>query len=156
MTAAQPYEPGVSEYDQEQHAAWLDSLSDDDRLAVHTPAGYVHRMLWASYAKRALTCDIKTGQRLRLLEKLNSMVDLYLTEEMVRSIEPMCDTGAAMMDEALSLDGEKGCENSFKILTSWRVFRHFRRLNSSYLAAIKLRQQITATGAAPAQLMGLR
>jgi hypothetical protein len=61
-----------------------------------------------------------------------------------------------MMDEALSLDGEKGCENSFKILTSWRVFRHFRRLNSSYLAAIKLRQQITATGAAPAQLMGLR
>jgi hypothetical protein len=39
MTGAQPYEPGVSEYDQEQHAAWLDSLSDDDRLAVHTPAG---------------------------------------------------------------------------------------------------------------------
>ena len=63
-----------------------------------------------------------------------------------------------MMNEARSLDREDDRlgQASFDVLTSWRVFGHFRRLNPSFLAAIKLRQQMTATGTAPAQLLGLR
>jgi hypothetical protein len=128
--------------DQDKHAAWLDSLSDDDRLVVHTPVGYQHLMLWAAYVKRALQGDMKAGKRLRLLERLNSITDWYFTPEMLAAIEPMCDTGDAMMREALSLDGDKGCENSFKILTSWRVFGHFRRLNPSLMTAIRLRNEM--------------
>jgi hypothetical protein len=153
MSNAEPYEPGVSEYDQGQHAAWLAALSDDGKLAVYTPAGYIHLMLWASAAKRALQWEMKPGKRLKLLEKLNSLTDNYLTPEMLAIIEPMCDTQVEMMNEARSLDREDDRlgQASFDVLTSWRVFKHFRRLNQSLLAAIKLRQQMTAAGTAPAQ-----
>jgi hypothetical protein len=72
---------------------------------------------------------------------------------MLAVISPMSNTEMEMMREARTLDREDDRlgHASFKILTSWRVFGHFRRLNPSYLAAIKLRQQMTAAGTAPAQ-----
>src|SRR6516165_7599191 len=106
MNNAEPYEPGVSEYDQDQHAAWLASLSDDDKLAAHTPAGHVHLMLWASAAKRALQWEMKPGKRQKLLELLNSITDNWLTPELLSVITPAGDTEMEMMSEARSLDQE--------------------------------------------------
>jgi hypothetical protein len=119
---------------------------------VNTPAGYQHLMLWAAYAKRALQYEMPAGKRLQLLEKLNSLTDDYFAPEMLAIIEPMCDTEIAMVNEARSLDREDDRigQASFEVLTSWRVFGHFRRLNPSYLAAIKLREQMTAGKVAPA------
>jgi hypothetical protein len=68
----------------------------------------------------------------------------------------MGDIEMEMLNEAKSLDGDKGCEASFRVLTSPKVFGHFRRLNPSYLAAIKLRQQMTAAGKSPVQTFGNR
>jgi len=101
---------------------------------------------------------MKPGKRLKLLELLNSLTDNWLTPEMLAIIAPASDTEMAMVNEARSLDREDDRlgQASFDVLTSWRVFKHFRRLNPSFMAAIKLRQQMTATGAAPAQLLGLR
>jgi hypothetical protein len=130
MSNAEPYDPGVSEYDQGQHAAWLASLSDDDRLAVHTPAGYIHLMQWASAAKRALQWEMRPGKRLKLLELLNSLTDNWLTPEMLAIIALAGDTEMEMMNEARSLDREDDRlgQASFDVLTSWRVFSHFRAL----------------------------
>jgi hypothetical protein len=92
---------------------------------------------------------MKPGKRLRFLELLNSLTDGWLTPEILAVIEPAGDTEMAMINEAKSLDGDKGCEASLKVLTSPKVFGHFRRLNPSFVAAIKLRQQMTATGNVP-------
>jgi hypothetical protein len=154
MNAAERYEPGVSPYDYEQHVAWLDSLSPDDSLVVHTPAGHKHSMLIAAYTKRVLQYEMPTADRLQFLEKLNGLTDLYFTPEMLALIEPMSDTEIAMVNEARSLDPEDDRlgRASFNVLTSWRVFGHLRRLNPSYLAAMKLRERLTAERkAAPAQ-----
>jgi hypothetical protein len=135
-----------------------DELSDDDQLASNTPAGYVHLMLMAAYAKRGLQFKASIGKRLKLLELLNSLTDGYFTPEMLSVIEPMCDTQMEMVSEARSLvrEDDRLGNASFAVLTKPQVFGHFRRLNPSLLAAIKLRQQTTAAGTAPAQLMGLR
>jgi len=72
-----------------------------------------------------------------------SITDWYFTPEMLATIEPMSNTEIEIFHEATSLDHEDHfprCNESFKVLTSWRVFGHFRRLNPSYLAAIKLRE----------------
>jgi hypothetical protein len=129
---------------------------DDEQLAVFVPAGYVHLMLWAGAGKRALQYQMKPGKRLRLLELLNSLTDNYFTPEMLAAITPASDTEMEMVNEARSLDGDKGCAASFDVLTGAKVFGHFRRLNPSYLAAIKLRARMTATRAAPAQTFGSR
>jgi hypothetical protein len=132
----------------------LPEQMDDDELSVlQAPTGYLHLMLWAAAAKRALLFDMPAGKRLQLLEKLNGLTDNYFTPEMLAAITPMSDTEMEMVNEARSLDREDDRlgQASFDVLTSWRVFGHFRRLNPSYLAAIKLRQQMTAAGTAPAQ-----
>jgi hypothetical protein len=134
-----------------------EALSDDDG-ALQTPAGYVHLMLMAAYAKRGLQYQMKPGKRLKLLELLNSLTDNYFTPDMLATIEPMSDTEMAMVSEARSLDREDDRlgNASFDVLTSPKVFGHFLKLNPSFVAAIKLRQQMTATGAVPAQTFGSR
>jgi hypothetical protein len=130
---------------QEEHRAWLESLSEDESLVMQTPVGYQWLMLNAAYCKRVLQeKEISVGTRLRLLEGLNKLTDLYFTLEMLAAIQPMSDTEIEIFNEAKSLDHEEErplCNASFNVLTSWRVFGHFRRLNPSYLAAIKLRQK---------------
>ena len=122
---------------------------DADELLV--PAGYQHLMLMAAYAKRGLQFEMKPGKRLKLLELLNSLCDAWFVPEMLAVITPAGDTEAAMIDEARSLDGDKGCEASFNVLTSPKVFGHFCKLNASFLAAIKIREQMTAAGKSPVQ-----
>jgi hypothetical protein len=118
----------------------------DDRLVLFTPAGYKHFFLWAAYVKRALQFELPAGKRLKLLERLNSLTDLYFTPEMLATIEPMSDTEIEMVNEARSLDLEDDRlgQASFDVLTSQRVFGHFLRLNPSLMTAIKLRGEMTA------------
>jgi hypothetical protein len=129
-------------YDREQHLAWLDSLSADETLIVNVPAGHRWNMVAASSIKRWLQEKMDAGLRLRLLESLNGMPDIYLRPEMLAMIEPMCDTAYAIWKEAKTLDreGDIGRMASFRVLTSPRVFDHFVALNPSILAAIKWRE----------------
>lgn len=78
---------------EEEHRAWLESLSEDESLVVQTPVGYQWLMLNAAYCKRVLQeKEISVGTRLRVLEGLNKITDLYFTLEMLAAIQPMSDT----------------------------------------------------------------
>ena len=129
----------------EQHRAWLASLSPDESLVVHTPAGYLFDFLAVAMGKRALmTKGIKPAEQLAVLERMHALVDEYFTPEMLAAVQPMCDTGCAIFEEATSLDpptsnGSDGAwRESARILTCPRVFWHFVTLNPSILIAIKI------------------
>jgi hypothetical protein len=127
-----------------------------DQAPEQIPAGYSHLMLWAAAAKATLRLQMKPGKRLRLLELLNGLTDNWLTPEMLAMIEPAGETELAMIAEARSLDREDDRlgQASFNMLTNPQVVAHFMRLNPSLVKAAKLRAQMTATGAAPAQTFG--
>jgi hypothetical protein len=135
--------------DDERRHAWLHSLSADESRVVMVPVGYKHTLLIIAYIKRALvTCEMRAGERLRFLEKLNGLTDIFITPEMLAIIEPMSDAEMAIMHEARSLDREddKLGSASFKVLTSWKVFNHLLRLNPSLLSAILLREKRDNSG----------
>ncbi|HTC04893.1 MAG TPA: hypothetical protein VK749_15930 [Xanthobacteraceae bacterium] len=138
MTAADMPEPGT-----EAHRAWLDSLTGDDLLIIHLPPGYQWMLVLASLEKRLLQGDMEPGLRLRLLESLNSMIHGLITADMLAMIQPMCDTAYQIWKEAKTLDreGDQACMASFRVITSWRVFNHFLKLNPSILDAIRLEDQ---------------
>ena len=74
----------------------------------------------------------------------------------------MCDTGAAIIHEARSLDppqDETHCAASFQVLATPSVFRHFVQFNPSMLAAIKYRaacRQVQHAAPQPAETAPLR
>jgi hypothetical protein len=133
-----------------QRRAWLDSMSPDEKLIVYVPSGHQWNMVMVSVLKRMLQTELDARHRLRMLESLDRMRDIYFTSEMVAMIDPICDTGLEIWREAKSLDrpGDKTCMASFRVLTSWRVFNHFIRLNPSILAAIKWGEEGRGVGAA--------
>jgi hypothetical protein len=131
----------------EEHRAWSESLTDDEKTVAHVPAGCKEILLVIAYIKRALvTGKMKAGERLHLLEWLNDQVDTFLTPEMLTTIEPMCDTQIAIMREAHSLNDKDDPAGmaSFKVLTSQGVFNKFLVLNPSLLAAILEHDHATA------------
>jgi len=78
------------EMEDEQRRRRLDSLSDEERILLYVPPGYRFAFIAAALTKRALaTDDIKVGDRLHLLEKLNGLTDRYLTADMLAMMEPM-------------------------------------------------------------------
>ena len=85
---------------------------------------------------------LKAADRLNLLEKLNGMTDRFFTADMLAMIEPMCDTGVAIIREARTLDppqDETHCDATFTVLATPSVFRHLVQLNPSIMAAIRNR-----------------
>ena len=128
-------------YSPEAQGAWLASLSADETLIVHVPVGHQWNMIAASLVKRWLQGKMDAGLRLRLLESLTGMTDIYLRPEMLAMIEPMCNTAYQIWSEAKTLDreGDKACMASFRVLTSPRVYDHLTTLNPSILAAIRWR-----------------
>lgn len=131
-------------YTPEGQSAWLASLTPDESLIVHTPAGYLMFFVVVALTKRALAMDdMKAGERLYFLEKLNGLTDQNFTPSMLATIEPMSDLEYEIFCEAKSLDGtdDKSAEASFQILTSPRVFGHLATLNPSFIAAMKQREQ---------------
>lgn len=106
------------------------------------PPGHQLNMIVTSLFKRWLLGKMDADLRLRLLEGLDRMTDIYFRPEMVAMIEPMCDTAYAIWEEAKTLDrkGDLACMASFRVLTSPRVFNHFIALNPSIFAAIEWRE----------------
>jgi hypothetical protein len=104
------------------------------------PCGYRFQMLVIAHAKYVLkTVEMKAGDRLHLLERLDELTDSYLTSEVLALIQPMSETEIDMLHEAFSLDGKQRGSASFDILTRDDVFRNFVSLNPSILAAIEMR-----------------
>jgi hypothetical protein len=125
---------------QEQHAAWLDGMTEDERFVVNVPVGYRCTLVMVSHVKRALvSCEMPLGERLRMLEGINSFVDSYFTEEALAAVEPACKTGAEMIKECLKIDrGNLKLSKGFDLVASEEVFGHLLELNPSLLVAIKL------------------
>lgn len=125
------------EMDEAALIAWRATLTADENFVLHTTPGRRFDFLFAAYLKRALTTlKMKAGERLQLLEWLNQS----FSPNVLAAIQPMSEAEAAIMREARSLDrkDDPAAMASFRVLTSWKVFGHFLRLNPSYLAAIKL------------------
>ena len=72
----------------------------------HIPPGYRYLMITAALIKRALLAPkMPPGERLELLEQLNSLPDAVFTTDLLVAIKPMTGAEAAMVDAAASLDG---------------------------------------------------
>ena len=94
-------------------------MSDVAPFKLGVSAGHLCNLLIIAYTKRALAFPMPGGERLKLLENLNSMTDeRYLTADILATIAPMSDSEIEMMDAALSLDGEgdKGGWASSRVL----------------------------------------
>jgi hypothetical protein len=114
----------------------------DDELCVQVSDGHKWSFIVAALAKRVLRIPgIKPADRLALLEKLTAMTDDWFTADMLAGIEPMCDTGYAIYEQARTLDlrDDKSHRASFGVLATPSVFRHFVQLNPSIMAAVKQR-----------------
>ena len=115
----------------------------NDELCLQVADGHKWSLMIAALAKRTLqNPGLKPADRLGMLERLNGLTDGYFTADLLATIEPMCDTAAAILHEARTLDppqDDTHCDASFKILATPSVFRHFVQLNPSIMAAIKHR-----------------
>jgi hypothetical protein len=120
--------------------AWIDGLSEDERLIVYLPVGYRSELIEASLIKRMLIrTETTAGDRLRLLETLGHMIRDQFPAAAMAAIEPADDVTAEIVREARSLDAEDSHGMaSYRMLTSWMVFDHLARLNPSLLDAIRL------------------
>jgi hypothetical protein len=134
----------------EQHRAWLDGMTADERLVVGTPIGYLYTLVIVAHTKRVLVSyEVPVGERLRMLEAINGFVDNIFTAEALTVIEPACDTAMEMIRECMKVDeGNPRCGKAFDLLASWEVFGHLVVLNPSLLAAIKLFRRNTPGAAA--------
>lgn len=115
--------------DEQQHAAWLASLSAEDSEIVHSPIGWRYTLVLAAETKRALLSDMPADMRLEFLERLASMSGGGISAEAITAIEPACTTAARMFHEA---------DGSLDVLADFDVFREFARLNPSLRVALRL------------------
>ena len=119
----------------EEHCAWLDSLSDDGWTIVHVPPGYLCNLIIISQLKCALATNGATvGERMELLEGLNTFTDKFLTAEAVAAVEPACNTALKMVHEAMALNTNE----MWRLMGRFDVFSEFAKLNPSLLTAIRL------------------
>jgi hypothetical protein len=86
-----------------------------------------------------VTMQMSAGDRLQILEWLDRRPDDHFPVSAVAAIGPGCDTFAAIVAEARSLDTPGShCEASFRVLVSAPVFQKLVQLNTSLLDAIRL------------------
>ena len=129
----------IDAFTNEERTAWIDAMSEDERMVLYTPLGYRSDMVFVSTIKRALTMQKPTtAQQLEMLEALGKMVDRYFTAEAVAAIKPICETGAQIVHEAKQTDRTEHRIESFMLLGSWEVFNHLLALNPSLMEAIRL------------------
>ena len=119
----------------DEHSAWLDSLSDDDRMIVFMPEGYLSELIIISQLKRALATEGATvAERMEFLEGLSGLAREPLTAEAVAAVAPACDAAIKMIHEAMTLN----TNDMWRLIGRFDVFSEFARLNPSLLAAVKL------------------
>src|SRR5262245_13911325 len=106
-------------------------LNDDDRC----PPGYRSELAFASYLKRLLvTSGASVGERLELLEGLNSLPHDAFTPAALAVIKPAGATDTARIEECARIGDERGID----LLASSEVFGNLRRLNPSLGDAIRI------------------
>jgi hypothetical protein len=112
-------------------------MTDGDLISLCS-AGHRHTLLSIAVAKRALTMPgISVNEQLRLLEQINGCACHEISPAMIELIEPASDVEIRMIEAAHSLDaGDAKLSPSFYVLA--KSFRQFCRINSSYLAALRL------------------
>jgi hypothetical protein len=98
------------------------------------PRGYKYTIVHISLNKRLLRADMPARERLQILEglEIDDLDRLWLTNDMVAAIEPMCDKGYEIASEAHKLpDG--------KVLDVFAdEFATFAALNPSLIAALEM------------------
>lgn len=111
-------------------------MRDDDLISTWPP-GYRHALLYISMAKRALaTPGTPLNEQMKLLQDINSTIDLFISREMIEVIEPATDIEVRMYGAAASLDGDAKLSPSFDILA--KSFREFCAVNPSFVTALRL------------------
>jgi hypothetical protein len=105
-------------------------------------AGHRYSLLCAALTKKCLELPMPADERLRFLEALDSLTDLYVTPEMLALVQPMSAAEFEIIEEAdkLCSPDDKLAKAKFDLLTSEKVFGYFLRLNPSLLDAIKFRE----------------
>jgi hypothetical protein len=104
-------------------------------------AGHRYSLLAAALIKKCLQQKLPDAERLQYLEMLDSMIDTYITPEMLAVVQPMSDAEFGFVEEAdkLVAPDDKLAKAKFDLLTSDKVFGWFRQLNPSLDRAIQFR-----------------
>jgi hypothetical protein len=112
----------------------------DEEVIDHTPVGYRWLIVYAAILKRVLANDpMTTGERLEMLEALNTMTGAWFTTEALALLAPADDTTLEIVRMAWRLDRDDATGSaSFDVLTSEEVFSDLARLNPTIVAAIKV------------------
>jgi hypothetical protein len=96
------------------------------------PRGYQYSLVMISFTKRMLAADRPAREKLEFLEHLEEpSVDHWLSLDMIKAVEPMCDKGFLLAAEALKL-GDRGLD----VLA--QHFPTFAVLNPSLIKVLSL------------------
>lgn len=141
--------PTQLEHMTEQERIVWTGITDDERLVLHTPVGYRYTMVLVALTKRILTTyELSVGDRLRMLEAINSFVDNVFTEAALAAIAPASDTEMDMIRECWRADeGATRRGASLDLMASQDVFAHFVKINPTLLASIRLLHKRRPMGA---------
>ena len=121
-----------------EHCAWIDAMSPDEKLILYTAPGHRYTLVMISVTKRALVGEMPNELRLRFLEILDRISGFeFLSPEVVARIDPICDGGAEIVDEARKL-GKKWLDK----IAEHDVFRTFCTLNPSLLEELRMRENM--------------
>jgi hypothetical protein len=120
-----------------EHCAWIDSLSPDETLILHTPAGHRYTLVVIADIKRVLQAEFPAEYRLQFLEFLDRQSAGWGAET-IASITPMCDAGAEIEREARKL----GSKQALDAFAKFDVFSAFCALNPSLLEALRMRDNM--------------
>jgi hypothetical protein len=96
------------------------------------PRGFQYSLVMISFTKRMLAADRPPRERLEFLEHLDEpSADHWLSTDMIRAVEPICDNGFKLAAEALKL-GDRGLD------VFAEHFPTFAVLNPSLLEVLKM------------------
>jgi len=116
-------------------------MPDAERMVASVPPGYRYSLVLAGYFKRVLTSqELSLGERLAILEGLDSFAHGNLTSATLAAVAPAGETTVQIIEQALRLDLDAGSEGeaSFGVLTRPDVFGNLLRLEPSLGDAIRL------------------
>lgn len=136
---------------QQDHSAWRESMSEEEKLIGNTPTGYWYDLVNISQVKRLLQYDMPQDLRLRFLEVMNKHVKGLLTVEAMQRVEPACDATMKMLEEMKSLHIGDKC----RLMQRWNVMAAFCNLNPSIVEAMRLFQFFASMPIRPAETAGL-
>ena len=103
-------------------------------MASCCPVGHRCTLVLISVTKRLLAEEMPAAYRMQFLEHLENMGkhDMWITDEVIAAVEPVCDKGFEMICEAQKLGAKKSLDAYAEFLPA------FAALNPSLMASLKL------------------